>query len=141
MEAARARAVLKTLESQTYVCCDPSALKNLTSELKRLQQDFDQALPKDCQGLVVPDVKMSQLYERQKILRKLTAARHAVQKAKQGKVAVVRALPRPNKRGRANVLSRLRCRVGQSGEKEREKLAATIATEKKAKAGSGEELR
>ena len=137
-EAARVRAVLKTLESQTYVCLRPSALSKLRTQLEDLQQEFDQSLPKDSQGLIVSAERNSRLYERQKVQRKVTAARHAVLKARQAKLAGLRSLPMPNKPGRAPFLSRLRCRVGKSGEKERASLEATVVKEKTSRAVSGE---
>ena len=92
----------------------------MTEELRQLQQEFDRRLPKDSQGLVVPDPTVeSRLLGRQKALRKVTAARHAVLKAKMARRAGLKDLPLYVKRGRRKFHSKLRCRVGSRGLKER----------------------
>ena len=58
-----------------------------------------------------------------KVMRKLTAARHALMIAKQAQRSGSKSLP-VYKRGRPGVQSKLRCRVGVSGEKERKRLKA-----------------
>jgi len=121
-QAALARSILKAIEGQTYVCNDLPALKNLVSDLREVHSKLDLSLPRDSQGLVVPDPHVtSLLHGRQKIIRKLTAARHSLLKAKQAQLSGVKPLPL-YKRGRPGVKSKLRCRVGVSGEKERKRL-------------------
>ena len=48
--------MLKTIESQTYICRDIDGFTFLLAEAQALQERFDSYLPKDSQGLVVPDL-------------------------------------------------------------------------------------
>ena len=123
-QAAVARSILKAIEGQTYICKDLPALKDLSADLCKVHAKFDLSLPRDSQGLVVPDPNIPNLLRgRQKIIRKLTAARHALMIAKQAQRSGIKSLP-VYKRGRPGVQSKLRCRVGVSGEKERKRLKA-----------------
>ena len=60
-QAAVARSILKAIEGQTYICKDLEALKDLLADLREVHAKFDLSLPKDGQGLVVPDCNISSL--------------------------------------------------------------------------------
>ena len=105
--------MLKTIESQTYICRDVDGFKFLLAEAQALHERFDSYLPKDSQGLVVPDPKLdSRLLGRQKALWKVTAARNALLKAKMNR-AGLKDLPLYAKHGRQKLHSKLRRNRGQ----------------------------
>ena len=134
---AKARASIKTLMNKTYICENAFSLERLAANINAISEEFDEELPKDQQGLITPNECLYRLYERQKVLRKVVKERHRKQREQQARLSGIRPIPNARKRGRLSITSRLRCRVGVKGEKEKAKLKASLSVDDRSSLISG----
>ena len=113
----RIRNKLKVLENQSYIAgTDMVFLDYLEKELDRLSAEFSRVLPADtASGLVAPPASAYSLADQVRAKRKYAEDQGPPKRDP----ALDVALP---KRSRQSIVSKLRCRVGVSGDTERKLL-------------------
>eukprot|EP00117_Sycon_ciliatum_P028124 scpid15663/ scgid3125/ len=121
--AKKVRSALKVLEGQSFICQKEDALLSVHDKLEDLSSYLSSMLPTDSSGLVVPDATSFNLADQFRLKRKVQE--HSSTAVPEPSLEACRA-----KRGKPSIERQLRCRVGVSGDKERQQLIRTQQRQK-----------